>query len=431
MDLLIIAFGKLFSKIARSLNLGNGSTWPGHLALKINPDFIKIMVDKSNLRVILVAGTNGKTTTSLLLKTILEYSGKKVIHNSSGANLLNGIASTLLLNANPGGKINADFVIFEVDENTLIQFLKEIIPDYLILLNLFRDQLDRYGEVDVVAKNWQSVISDQKKTRLILNADDPQIAYLGKESKNAVYFGLDDRDATKLTQEHAADSIYCPNCGNKLGYKSIYYSHLGDWSCTECGLKRPKLNLSQFSHFPLSGLYNRYNTLASVLAAKQIGLSDSDIEIGLRTFKPAFGRQEIMPIQGKNVQIFLSKNPTGFNESLRTVKELGAKNILLVLNDGIADGRDVSWIWDIDTEIVNEFAKQIFISGDRVYDMALRIKYSMKKDSDFEKVKIIPDLKDAIAKGLRETKPDETLYILPTYTAMLNVRKILSGKKIL
>jgi UDP-N-acetylmuramyl tripeptide synthase len=438
-NLILILAGKLLTRIIQILNLGNGSTWPGHIALGFNKNFIHEIVSRSGVKVILIAGTNGKTTTAKIIQTALVENGKQVFQNQSGANLRNGIASTLILNTNFVGQLHDNYAIFEIDENALPQILKEVTPDYLVLLNLFRDQLDRYGEVDSIARKWNESLSHlAKKTRLIFNADDPQIAFLGTNSKEAMYFGLNPSSVipakaeiqlnqdikTKVKLEHAADSIYCPICGSRLNYSRIYYSHLGKWHCKKCGLRRPEKNLlSEFSFYPLKGTYNSYNTLAAVVVLKQIGLSDSSIEMGLKKFKPAFGRQEVVIYNNKRIQLFLSKNPTGFNESLRTIKKSGAKTVLLVLNDNIADGRDVSWIWDID------FVKfdTLLVAGERAYDMGLRIKY---QDQNLN-FKVYTSLKMAIEEGVENIKSDETLYILPTYTAMLAVRKILTGKGIL
>ncbi len=446
MNLLLIAFGKFVSFTARALNKGNGSTWPGHIALMANKKFIRQTVKKNHLKIILVAGTNGKTTTSSMLKHILQKNGYRVIQNASGANLLNGIASTLIVKTNVVGKITADFAIFEVDENALPLVLNEITPDYLVLLNLFRDQLDRYGEVHTIADKWEKeLVKLPTETTVILNADDPEIANLGnKTTGQTVYFGLDDQTKTDK-QEHAADSIYCPNCHEKLHYNKRFFSHLGDWKCPKCGLRRPKIDIGTAKAYPLSGTYNEYNTHAAIALCKQVGVSEEEIAYALQTFQPAFGRQEIIEIEGKKVQIFLSKNPTGFNESLRTVKELNAKTVLFVLNDRIADGTDVSWIWDVDIDILLSSIKRIYVSGDRVYDMGLRVKYEIedqsakgldptprdKSQKQSSKLKIIDSLEKAIKMGLDEIETNETLYILPTYTAMLETRKILTGKKIL
>lgn len=438
-NLLIILAGKLLSFTAKTLNLGNGSTWPGHIALIGNKQFIRQTVKKNHLKIILVAGTNGKTTTSGMIQHILKKNGYGVIQNVSGANLLNGIASTLILKTNLFGKISTDYAIFEVDENALPLVLNEITPDYLVLLNLFRDQLDRYGEVHTIADKWEKELTKlPPETTVILNADDPEIANLGnKTTGQTVYFGLDDKAKTDK-QEHAADSIYCPNCHEKLTYTKRFFSHLGDWKCPKCGLHRPKIAVSSFEIYPLSGTYNEYNTHAAVALGRQIGIPDQIIGKALQTFKPAFGRQEIIEYEGKRVQIFLSKNPTGFNESLRTIKRLNARTVLFALNDRIADGTDVSWIWDVDMNILLSSLSHILVSGDRAYDMGLRIKYGIedqspkdKSQNHSSKLKIIEDLEEAIKIGLGELETNETLYILPTYTAMLETRQILTGKKIL
>ncbi|MBI3093231.1 MAG: Mur ligase family protein [Candidatus Levybacteria bacterium] len=444
MNILLILLGKLIRLLSSSLGLGSGSTWPGHIALSLNKNFIRGVLTTNDQRpkTILIAGTNGKTTTGKLIQTILENNEKKVFQNQAGANLLNGIASALIQYSTKLGRLNYDYAIFEVDENTLPLALTEFTPDFLILLNLFRDQLDRYGEVNIVASKWKKAIEQLNnpasggagQTILILNADDPQIAYLSKSRKQKVfYFGLSDKEKGARVLAHASDSAYCPDCSSKLAYKKIFFSHLGIWKCTNCGLKRPTLDISDSPIFPLSGTYNKYNSLAAVLLAQLNNINNRTIEQSLRQFKPAFGRQEIIKKGSKNIQIFLSKNPASFNESLRTVYEQGAKTVLLVLNDRIPDGRDVSWIWDVDFENFIDKFKNIILSGDRAYDMGLRIKYSSSSEfqiSNF-KFQIEENLKKAIQLALEKTPKSETLYILPTYSAMLEVRKILTGRKIL
>ena len=259
MNTILISVGKALSYLIRKFNLGNGSTWPGHITLRFNQNFIKDMLQNSSAKVVLVTGTNGKTTTAKLIETILKDNGKKVYSNVSGANLLNGIAS-ILIEKSINFKIEADYLIFEVDENVvpIIPFS----PDYIIALNLFRDQLDRYGEIDSISKNWAKKYKEfSKKTVFILNADDPQIYNLASKIKNKVlFFSL--RDKTENSElEHAADSIICPNCQANLVYDKINYSHLGQWRCIDCGLKPSKFDIQSFNFYPLPGVYNRYNTL--------------------------------------------------------------------------------------------------------------------------------------------------------------------------
>lgn len=423
----LILLGKLISQIVQLFNLGSGSTWPGHIALKLNNHFVRDMLDKSGVQTICIAGTNGKTTTAKLIQTALEEQGKKVLQNKSGANLLNGIASSLLLQTNSLGKLDYDYAIFEVDENTLALLLKEKTPHYMILLNLFRDQLDRYGEVNTIAENWKKALALlPEETTVLLNADDPQIAYLGQNIKASVtYFGLQKSQFGTGELQHAADSVSCPKCGYKLTFTAVAFSHLGDWHCRKCGLKKPEVTSEKFALYPLPGLYNKYNILAARLVLQTIGLTNEAINDAFVTFEPAFGRQESILYKNKKIQIFLSKNPTSFNQSYATIQELDGKILILVLNDRIPDGRDVSWIWDVDFPNLSNF-KHILIAGDRVYDMALRIKYE-----EYKRFETFENLEAAIEKGIKLVDENETLFILPTYSAMLDVRKIITGKKIL
>lgn len=421
----IVIIGKLLSAVSRLTGAGAGATWPGEIAINLRQEILKDFSSQLREGIIIVAGTNGKTTTSLMIKKILEDNGKKVIHNGSGANLLNGVVSAFLEKSSLSGKIDADWAVLETDENSLPVVVKysqspEII---VVFLNLFRDQLDRYGEVDVIAEKWETALAGKDRNlKVIANADDPLVAHLSKGRKT-FYFGVNEPSYYLKKMEHATDSIFCLNCGNRLTYKGLYYSHIGLWHCENCGEKRPEPKLSKWES-PLPGLYNLYNTLAAVSVARYLKISDSTIENSLKNFAPAFGRQEEFDVEDKKVKIFLSKNPAGFNESLRTILRLGAKNILFVLNDRIPDGRDVSWIWDVDFENMSKDIK-LFVTGDRIFDMALRIKYAGLK------AKVEPNLGLAIEAGLMETTQNGTLYILPTYSAMLEVRELISGKKIL
>lgn len=448
--LILTYLGKFISWFSRALNLGHGSTWPGHLALKFFPDILSFYSQQLNKGLILVGGTNGKTTTVKMIRTVLEKKGFSVIHNESGANLLNGLVSAFLISSSLGGKIKADYAIFEVDEATLPKTIfkcnKKLI---IVLLNLFRDQLDRYGEVDTIARKWKEALHAlSESTVIILNADDPQIAQLGSTTKAKVlYFGIDDNSKFLEKKEHATDSVYCPSCGYKLNYQGVYYSHIGVWFCSKCGITRPQPNLSRWQQ-PVPGLYNLYNTLAGVLTCQSIGILDEEIEDALVGFQPAFGRQEEFKVDGKTVKVFLAKNPVGVNEAIRTIIENRNKKkltILLALNDEIPDGKDVSWIWDVEYEELVPKCKTIICTGLRVYDLGLRIKYANESSICFatqnllkqtnsqfsNKFQVEPDLKKAIREGLGQIKTGETLYILPTYSAMLEVRKFLGGRKIL
>lgn len=424
-NLFSIFLGKLIILFSNALNLGSGSTWPGHLALKFNSNFIKNILSESKTKVIIVAGTNGKTTTDRLITSIIRENEKSFLQNKAGANLINGLASTIIKGASLDGRLNKDYLIFECDENALPNVVEQTNPDYIVCLNLFRDQLDRYGEIDSIAKKWHaSFESLSSKTTLILNADDPQIAYLTKDTKaKHLFFGLNEKGKRKT--KHGADSIHCPSCGNKLTYKNVYFSHLGDWECNNCNLKKPKLDINSLSSYPLLGTYNKYNSLAAALFAKSEKISKEKVTKSYTNFTPAFGRQEKTAYMNKDVQIFLSKNPTSFNESLQTIKSLGGRNILIILNNRIPDGLDVSWIWDINFEDIINSEFNVAVAGDRVRDMSLRLKYAgLFAHAD-------PNIKEILNRMAGEIEKEETLYILPNYSAMLDIRKIITGNKIL
>ncbi|NMG19035.1 MurT ligase domain-containing protein [Brasilonema bromeliae] len=429
-----VSVAKGVTLAVRSLRLGAASVLPGSLARRIEPRLLQLLTQQVKNGVILIAGTNGKTTTSLLLRTILERKGYRVAHNSTGANLENGLMTALLEDTNLVGGLDVDYAILEVDENILPKILAPIQPKIILCLNLFRDQLDRYGEVDTISKRWTKVISTlPTETVVIPNADDPTLSYLGQQlPQRVLFFGLNEPENYLDEIPHAVDSIFCPNCGHSLDYKGVYLSHLGDFHCPKCGFSRskPALDSSEFPQI-LVGLYNKYNTLAAVTAAIELGVDEATILDTINNFQAAFGRAEELEINGKRVRILLSKNPVGTNETIRVVTQSIDKTTLLVLNDRTPDGTDVSWIWDVDTEKLVERGGTLVVSGDRLYDMALRLRYSEKTPESHCNLIVEEDLRQAIATALEHTPENETLHILPTYSAMLEVREVLTGRKIL
>jgi lipid II isoglutaminyl synthase (glutamine-hydrolysing) len=431
---LAVSVAKSVTFMVRSLRLGAASVLPGSLARRIEPRLLQLLSQQAKNGVILIAGTNGKTTTSLLLRTILESKGYRVAHNSTGANLENGLMTALLENTNIVGSLDVDYAILEVDENIIPKVLAPIQPRIVLCLNLFRDQLDRYGEVDTISKRWTKAISTSTpETVVIPNADDPTLSYLGQQlSQKVLFFGLNEPDKYLDEIPHAVDSIFCPSCGHSLDYKGVYLSHLGDFHCPKCGFSKsqPTLDSREWSQI-LIGLYNKYNTLAAATAAIELGVDEETIRDTVNNFQAAFGRAEELEVEGKRVRILLSKNPVGTNETIRVVTESNDKTTLLVLNDRTPDGTDVSWIWDVDTEKFVERGGTLIVSGDRVYDMALRLRYSEKTPESHFKLIVEEDLRQAIATALEHTPENETLHILPTYSAMLEVREVLTGRKIL
>jgi len=400
--------------------------------METKPNFVREVLEKNpDVKIILIAGTNGKTTTSLMLQKILEEKNLKVFRNEAGANLLNGIASTLIKNLNLTGRLTFDAAIFETDENNFPLALTQTKPAAVVLLNLFRDQLDRYGEVNTIATKWEDSLHSLKKGAIIItNGDDPKLSNIALSQKRTAYFfGLDEKLMTDGKPGYDVDFTYCPKCQTKLNYKKVSYSHLGRFVCPACGFTNPVSQTFPTLPHPLFGKYNIYNTNAAVLlASKLFDIDKNTAHTALEKFKPAFGRQETIKYKNREIIMLLSKNPAGFNQSIDAITELDKKgNILLILNDRIPDGRDVSWIWDVDFEKIPKEAK-IFISGDRTYDMGLRIRYLGDRKLE---TNIFPGLEDAIEESLNQTKPDETLFILPTYSAMLEARKILTGRSIL
>ena len=436
---LAVGTAKTVTQLVKTFKLGAASVLPGEISRRLHPRLLPLLFEQLNYGVILVVGTNGKTTTSLLLRKILEDRGFKVTHNSSGANLINGLTTALLVDTKITGKLNSDYAILEVDENVLPLVLKDCQPQYILGLNLFRDQLDRYGEVDTIARRWQNALASlPSETTIILNADDPTLAYLGHQlTQQVLFFGLNEPQLYLEAIPHAVDSIYCPSCGHLLDYRGVYLSHLGDYQCPSCGFAKGEtaIDSQEWSQI-LIGVYNKYNTIAAGLLAQTIGIERKDIFNTVQNFKAAFGRAEELTVNDKQIRILLSKNPVGMNETIRAVKDIQKTDLasvtLLVLNDRIPDGTDVSWIWDVDTETLTDGGGTLIVSGDRTYDMALRLRYSEPViDNPNLKLIIEEDLATAISTALEITPQSQTLHILPTYSAMLEVRENLIGRKIL
>ena len=436
---LAVAVAKSVTSGVRALRLGAASVLPGEIARRLHPRLLALLCEQVTQGVILIVGTNGKTTTSLLLRTILENQGWRVAHNETGANLLNGLMTALLANTTVVGKLNVDYAILEVDENVLPLVLRECQPRFILGLNLFRDQLDRYGEVDTISQRWREAIAPlPNDTVVILNADDPTLSHLGQQlPQKVLFFGLSEPDLYLDEIPHAVDSIYCPSCGHLLDYQGVYLSHLGDFHCPSCGFRKsqPAFDSRNYPQI-LIGVYNKYNTLAAALVAKEIGIDTEAIYNTVHNFRAAFGRAEELTVHGKHVRILLSKNPVGMNETIRAVNDIKktgkASTTLLVLNDRIPDGTDVSWIWDVDTEELVTLGGTLIISGDRTYDLALRLEYSRdERTDDHVQLIVLEDLPEAISTALNYTPADQTLHILPTYSAMLEVRQRLTGRKIL
>ena len=427
--------------ISRAAGRGGGTTLPGKLLWKVDPGSVDALAARLPLGVALVSATNGKTTTAAMAARILGEE-HKLAWNRAGANLLSGIASALV------SARGAELGLFEVDEGALPEAAARMRPRVLALSNLFRDQLDRYGELELVAERWrEAVASLPVETTLVVNADDPIVAGLAEERGRVLRFGVDDPRHARTALQHAADSKYCIRCGTPYEYAAAYVGHLGDYRCPVCEHARPPLDVaarrielrgliaSRFRletpagaveiELALPGLYNVYNATAAASLSISLGASLSEVRAGLEAFSAAFGRFERIPTGGKTVVMLLVKNPAGANEVLRTL-ETGVPPVLVIaLNDAIADGQDVSWIWDVDFEPVLEHAGQVVATGERAAELGLRLAYGGLSE---DRLEVEPSLERALDRGLELIDAGTELVILPTYTAMLALREILTAR---
>src|SRR2546428_1517275 len=430
--------GKATGALSRISRLGGGTTLPGDVARAIDPDVLRKLSHDLKQGAIVITGTNGKTTTARLISWLLEGAGHTVVSNRAGANLIFGATAAALQRAGADGRLDADWGVFEIDEASLERAVDEIQPRSAIVLNLFRDQLDRYGELEAIAKRIEKALARLPDTsRAILNADDPRVAEIGMNlERPPLWFGLDDPSVAMRELPHAADARTCPRCGASLVFDAVYVGHDGVYRCPNGDFARPApelaathIELNGFDslsmgvsgvriELPLGGLYNCYNALAAFAAANAIGLDPAYIADRVQTFHASFGRQERLAANGRHLNLGLAKNPAGFNETLRTAVDLaGGKYLLIGLNDRRADGTDVSWIWDVDFERLRGRAKLVVPAGNRANDLAVRLKYGGVDAAPPES-----DPSRALDSLIDGTPEGETAHLLCTYTAMLDVR---------
>ena len=481
-----ISAGKVSALATRLLGRGGGTALPGLVAQTVYPGVLRDITRQLPAGSLVVSGTNGKTTTTRMLGSILEAAGLVPLHNRSGSNLERGLISALVEAASPAGSLPRRYRsgLFEVDEAAMPAVLGAVKPKVLLLNNLFRDQLDRYGELDTIYSKWRAALHRlSPAAALVLNADDPAIAALSLAPNlraRTITFGVGDSRYALGELPHAADSISCPRCNSRLEYDQVLLSHLGHWSCPQCGLARPRpdicaerirLNGTDSSQLHLStpqgkleielrvpGFYNVYNALAAVSAALAFGVSLDHIKLGLESFTAAFGRIERVPIPGegdRSLLMALVKNPVGFNEVIRMLFPLedegrevvdggwwtvdggrrggdsigsGGRHLFIIINDLIADGRDVSWLWDVDFETLAtapQGVARVGVAGIRADDMAVRLKYA---GVDTALIHVDRSLDGGLEAAISKLPTGQTLYVLPTYTAMLEFRKMLYGR---
>jgi UDP-N-acetylmuramyl tripeptide synthase len=437
-----IAAARAAGRLSRLAGAGGGTTFPGKLLWKLDPQAVDRLAARLPRGSALISATNGKTTTAAMVAGILSPR-IALAHNRAGANLLSGVASALL------DARDAELGLFEVDEAALPEVARRLRPRAVCLGNLFRDQLDRYGELELVAERWRAAVLELDETAtLVVNGDDPQVGDLARKRPGSIAFGLDDPAVARPELEHAADSKWCIVCGTPYRYAASYVGHLGDYRCPSCGHTRPELDVAGRSlelrglersafelvtvqgsrrvELPLPGLYNVYNALAAASLCLVLGASLDEIAGGLAAFSPAFGRFERIAIDDRTLLMLLVKNPAGANEAVRTLVAGGPPRLAVVaLNDGIADGRDVSWIWDVDFEPLIDGLERLVATGNRAAELALRFKYGgLAADA----IEVVPRLDSALDRALELTPAGGELVVLPTYTAMLGLRAIVAER---
>jgi UDP-N-acetylmuramyl tripeptide synthase len=443
-----LALSRAIGAASRRSGRGGGTTLPGRVLLRLEPEAIARLGIGLERGTTIVSATNGKTTTAGMIAGILAADGRHPVHNRAGSNMTWGVATALLEQRGEEG-------LFEVDEGWLPRVSEQLEPSLIVLGNLFRDQLDRYGEMEMLADEWAKTVAARTGlTRFILNADDPLIADLGRDPEGArrdgvLYFGIEDPSQALPELQHAFDAKHCRRCGHPYAYERAFVGHLGHYSCPNCGAERPAPEVAATEielrgmegsrsrvrtpegeivlELPLPGLYNVYNALAAVAAGLRLGVAPERIAAALSEMRAAFGRVETIPVDGTQVSILLIKNPAGANEVLRTLRlesqEGGEIDLWIALNDRIADGRDVSWIWDADFELLVGAVRRVLCAGTRAPEMALRLKYA---GWDEERIEVVAEIGASLDAAVRGA--EGRLFALPTYTALLELRKLLADR---
>jgi UDP-N-acetylmuramyl tripeptide synthase len=427
--------------LSRIAGRGGGTTLPGKLLWKVDPAAIDRLAARLPQGTALVSATNGKTTTTAMAAEILRP-GLRLVTNASGANLVSGVASALLRAG------DAELGLFEADEAALSELATRLRPRALLLSNLFRDQLDRYGELEHVAARWRATVAGLAEATLVVNGDDPLVGDLASGRRRTIVFGLDDPSHARPELQHAADSKYCLRCGAPYVYDAAYVGHLGAFRCPNGDHRRPLLDVAarkielrglEGSSFTLDtpegrervdlvlpGLYNVYNAVAAGSLALALDVPLPEVAAGLRRFSAAFGRFERIPVGDRRLLMLLIKNPAGANEAIRTIVDGDAPKVAVIaLNDAIADGRDVSWIWDVDFEPFAAGLERLVATGTRAAELALRFAYGgLARD----RIEVVPQLEHALDRGLELTPANGELIVLPTYTAMLALRRVVASR---
>jgi UDP-N-acetylmuramyl tripeptide synthase len=447
---LALGMGKLAGSTGRMLKVGGGTSLPGMIARFIDPNVLRKVIGASAAKKIAVTGSNGKTTTSNMLAAIGMANERKVSYNRTGANMLQGVTSVAVNAANLRGQLDDDMLVIEVDEGTFPLAIPEINPDVVVVNNIFRDQLDRYGELYKVANALERVLRGLPSTAtVVLNADDPLVANFAPDmAARRLYFGLEARDLGGTVPEHAADTVRCVKCQSYFEYDAVYISHLGAYRCPTCGYARPKLDVALIAaemkpqgptsvtvrtpdgevslSMPLLGIHNVYNVTGALAGAYALGLDLSHAGEGLARIKPAFGRLE--PIQAGDRTVYLSfvKNPTSYNTILKTIQDWpDQKHVLVAASNTVVDGEDFAWFWDVEIEEIAHDLVSVTCSGLKAEELAMRFKYAGVPE---EKLEIIHDRPAALEAGLRKAGPGGSLFIFAGYTPTLELRRAMTDR---
>ena len=430
--LLAIWASKAAAVAGRIIGKKSSST-PGSIALRICPDFIKIVSKNISRGIVVVCGTNGKTTTNNLLNSALLKCGYTTVCNNLGANMISGVANAFALSCSITGKLKADYAVLEIDEASARRVFAHLKPDYMIVTNLFRDQLDRYGELDTTIALIDEAVGMAQGVKLILNGDDPLSAQFGN-GREAYYYGISEKVLPQV--DESKEGRLCARCGHEQKYNYFHYSQLGDYYCENCGNKRPKIdfdatniNLSGSMKFTVNksfnidvnyrGFYNIYNILAVYSALSVMGINTEGFNNILADYKPQIGRMELMDL-GKPVILNLAKNPAGFNQAIQTVMlDKRKKDVIIAINALENDGQDVSWLWDVDFDkLSDETLNTLTTTGMRVYDISLRFKYAGVN------IDLITDnMREAIERALKTDA--EVCYVLVNYSALFSTQNIM------
>ena len=442
-DKAAVMVAQVSAALIRKLGLGMGSNLPGRIARKISTSVLGNLAGQTARGGVAVTGTNGKSTTSGILSSILRVAGFTFVHNKQGANLVTGITASLVESADWQKGIDVDLCLFEVDEAALPVVAKEMNIAAVVVTNLFRDQLDRFGELDTTARLINSGININKSTA-ILNADDPNVSQLSPEVPH-VYFGIESVITSQAVQKNM-ELAYCSKCGKEISYRRVFYGQLGHWYCAGCGHERPQPTICAFdievmatsSRFKLRlpggeescilnlpGLFNVYNAVAAAACAHHLGVSMEAIRFGIKEYSTLFGRSEKLKVEGKDVIVQLIKNPAGATQAVASCLLDKKAQLLIAINDNLADGRDISWLWDADFEqLADSGFVRFIVSGQRAEDMAVRLKYAGVASA---LIKVEPRLAEALRLALDGLKTGETLWLMPTYTNLLDLQRILKG----